>query len=123
MDTPEDCEMMTVSPTTTTETPGCCKGDSYASNDKCNQKDSRDSCYCVSSCEWFASGVLAQVAFPGRQESDRAGSLVATFTWLLQPCGCHAESVQFVNKLSRTMRTNLVCASQICLRKRAVFDC
>ena len=108
-DTPEDCEMTTVSPTTTTETPGCCRGDSYASNDKCNHKDSRDSCDCVSSCEWFVSGVLAQVAFP---EADR-NQIGRARRWLhlpalLQPCGGHAESVQFVDKLSRTMRRNLV---------------
>ena len=59
MDDPEDCTITTTpeQPTTTTK-PGCCAGDSYAGNDKCNGKLDEKSCDKISSCHWVGGGSL-----------------------------------------------------------------
>merc|ERR1712013_288510 len=55
-DDPNDCVITTTTSTpTTTEDPGCCKGDSAKSNDKCNMKEDGDSCSRSSSCHWIVT--------------------------------------------------------------------
>jgi len=53
-----DCELTTTESPTTTEEIGCCKGDSFKSNAKCNMKLTSDKCDRSSSCHWIARGVL-----------------------------------------------------------------
>merc|ERR1719204_1744282 len=51
-DDPSDCEMTTTETPTTTPEPGCCAGDSARTNDKCNERETRDLCDRSSSCHW-----------------------------------------------------------------------
>ena len=57
-DDPSDCEMTTTDTPTTTAMPGCCKGDSFASNSKCNTIDAKDKCNARSSCHFVEFGTL-----------------------------------------------------------------
>merc|ERR1719204_1517425 len=57
-DDPSDCEMTTTDTPTTTQTPGCCKGDSLKSQDKCNAIEDKDKCNARSSCEFVDFGIL-----------------------------------------------------------------
>merc|ERR1719317_1434571 len=56
-----DCEMLwptTTNTPTTTEEPGCCKGDSFKTNEKCNKLEGRDKCERSSSCHFISWGEL-----------------------------------------------------------------
>merc|ERR1719249_305627 len=57
-DDPSDCEMTTTDSPTTTATPGCCKGDSLTSKDKCNAIEDKDKCNARSMCEFIDFGIL-----------------------------------------------------------------
>merc|ERR1719361_1540071 len=60
---PEDCVITTTTtstPPTTTSTPGCCKGNSEMSNEKCNAIEDADKCNARSSCEFIDYGVLEE---------------------------------------------------------------
>ena len=61
---PNDCVITTTSTTSTTTTPepGCCRGGSAKSNDKCILRESRDQCERMSSCH-FESGVNADCSW------------------------------------------------------------
>merc|ERR1712013_464671 len=54
----EDCETVWPTTTTTTQTPGCCKGTSRTSNDACNEIEDADRCDRRSSCTFIAFGIL-----------------------------------------------------------------
>jgi len=49
---PRECEMTTTTSTTTTIAPGCCYGDTYKSNGKCNGATSEDRCE-SNGCRWM----------------------------------------------------------------------
>merc|ERR1712087_204528 len=57
-DDPSDCEMTTTDTPTTTQTPGCCKGTSGASNENCNAIDDMERCNRRTTCEFIAFGIL-----------------------------------------------------------------
>jgi len=57
-DDPSDCEMTTTETPTTTATPGCCRGDSLKSQDKCNAIEDKDKCNARSSCQFIDFGIL-----------------------------------------------------------------
>merc|ERR1719295_2418169 len=52
---PNDCVMTTSATTTTTEEPGCCKGDNARTNAMCNMKTSKDKCERSSSCHFIST--------------------------------------------------------------------
>jgi len=54
----EDCAMTTTESPTTTAEVGCCKGDSFKSNSKCNAITDGDKCDARSSCHFVIDGVL-----------------------------------------------------------------
>merc|ERR1719208_622092 len=60
-----DCDVTTTTTTTTTTTqmPGCCKGDSLASNEKCNTIEDKDKCNARSSCQFIDFGILEEDCF------------------------------------------------------------
>merc|ERR1719249_133312 len=57
-DNPDDCDVTTTDTPTTTATPGCCKGDSLKSQDKCNTIKDKDNAR--SSCQFIDFGVLEE---------------------------------------------------------------
>merc|ERR1719385_216489 len=50
--------MTTTETPTTTATPGCCRGDSLKSQDKCNAIEDKDKCNARSSCQFIDWGIL-----------------------------------------------------------------
>merc|ERR1712013_770833 len=59
-DEPDDCIITTTTTTTTTTTaePGCCKGDSARTNERCNKMEGREKCERSSSCHFISGGVV-----------------------------------------------------------------
>merc|ERR1712013_474379 len=56
-DEPDDC-IITTTTTTTTAEPGCCKGDSARTNERCNKMEGREKCERSSSCHFISGGVV-----------------------------------------------------------------
>merc|ERR1719197_355780 len=57
---PTDCDITTTESPTTTIMPGCCKGDSLKSSEKCNAIDDKVKCNGRSSCVFIDFGVLEE---------------------------------------------------------------
>jgi len=75
-DDDSDCVITTTTTTTTTTTqvPGCCKGSSSASNDKCNDIDDAEKCDRRSSCHFVPFGnVETECAFPPTEPPEDPG--------------------------------------------------
>merc|ERR1719260_757463 len=69
-----DCEITTTSTTSTTETPGCCKGTSRTSNDACNDIDDAGQCDRRSSYTFIAFGLIdVDCVFPATQPPEEPG--------------------------------------------------
>merc|ERR1719295_286906 len=62
-DDPNDCDVTTTDTPTTTEMPGCCKGDSLKSQDKCNAIEDMAKCNARSSCHFIEFGILEEDCF------------------------------------------------------------
>merc|ERR1719477_490220 len=70
-DDPEDCIPTT---TTTTVTPGCCKGTNRNSNDACNAIEDPDQCDRRSSCTFIAFGTIEEdCQFPPTEPPSEPG--------------------------------------------------
>merc|ERR1719320_1331393 len=73
-DDPEDCDITTTETTTTTQTPGCCKGTNRNSNDACNAIEDPDQCDRRSSCTFIAFGNIAvDCVFPPTEPPSEPG--------------------------------------------------
>jgi len=75
-DDANDCVLTTTTTTTTTTTqePGCCKGSSRSSNDKCNEIDNGEQCDKRSSCHWISFGVLSvDCVYPATEPPEEPG--------------------------------------------------